>query len=57
MKALFTKTDDVRDIITELQDITAEEERLAITETVVGMYAFSSDREHLYRLAYNLYLC
>ena len=47
MKALFTRTEDVQDLITELQEITTEEDRLTIAEIIVGMHAISSDcRSH-----------
>ncbi|KZV70007.1 hypothetical protein PENSPDRAFT_460935 [Peniophora sp. CONT] len=47
VKALFTKTSDVQDIVVELHDIVVEEERLAVAEMVVGMHEISVNLEDL----------
>ena len=41
--ALFTKSNEVQSAIRSLEDIMSDEERMAVTDVVVGMHGLSSE--------------
>ena len=45
LRALFTKTDDIQEVVAAFNDVLSEEDRLSIVEMLVSMHELSGTGE------------